>query len=234
MKCGRCCVSPSCTLSEFLYLFDYLHRNLPVETIETYLCLPLELHPEYEGNVRCMFLKDTQCSIHKARTGGCRLFGIPSLKELHISELEECKNSIKVSSGRGDIVFITQWLQQLIEIDARLYSFGVEPYYIKGFSIHCWLDIYFDDSLDFDVFDKIRVIMKQYIDLSAIKKSYTFKTNLREKIDKITILSSLLGSNDRDTIEQLLLSIRDDYPETGTYFYEEAIQFLNVSQETAQ
>ena len=97
-----------------------------------------------------------------------------------------------------------------------------------GFNLHCRLDIYFDDSLDFDIFNDIKQVLKQYIDLAEYKKYYTSQTGLKEKIDKIGILSALLSSGDKALLHPLLLSIRDDYPATGTYFYDEATAYLDV------
>lgn len=227
-QCGLCCVSPTCTLSEFIYLFHTLTNFIPSEEIRRYLQIPPQPHPDYSGNVRCFFLEDNRCAIHSARTGACRLFGIPSLKELKLSNMETCKHTITVTRGESDISFIQSWLDKLYQLDKTLYQYGEEPYFIKGFNIHCWLDIYFDDSLDFDVFYNIKATMNHYLDLSRYKKKYTFHTGLKEKTDKIGILSTLIGSGDSKSLHSLLISIRDDYPACGTYFYDEAAAFLKI------
>lgn len=227
-QCGICCVSPTCTLSEFIYLFHVLQNTSSTEKIIRYLQTPPELHPDYNGNVRCFFLEEKSCAIHPARTGACRLFGIPSLKELNLSNLEACRHHIEIVSGNSDISFIQSWLEKLCQLDRKLYDYAAEPYFIKGFNLHCWLDIYFDDSLDFDIFNDIKQVLKQYVDLAEYKNYYTSQTGLKEKIDKIGILSALLSSGDKALLHPLLLSIRDDYPATGTYFYDEAVAYLDV------
>jgi len=227
-KCGLCCVSPTCTLSEFLFLFDHIRKNCSPAIITRYLSAPAALHPDYEGNLRCPFLAGTLCEVHPARTGACRLFGIPSLKELGISNLEQCRNSITVVSGNGSLAAVQSWLEKLMSLEKTLYRADEEPYFIKGFNIQCWLDIYFDDSLDFDIFREIKNSMHRYIDLQEYAGSYKPQTGLKDKIDKITIFSSLLNCGDRATIQPLLLSIRDDYPATGTYFFEESNAFLST------
>ena len=54
-KCGLCCVSPTCTLSEFIYLFDYLQKSVNPEKVKEYILSPPEIHTDYEGNLRCIF-----------------------------------------------------------------------------------------------------------------------------------------------------------------------------------
>ena len=227
--CGLCCVSPTCTLSEFVYLFSYLCKNYPKHIVQKYVLTPLEIHPDYEGNLRCIFLKNDKCAIHYARTGACRLFGVPSLHNFEINNLEECKNGITITSGNGDSAFIKSWLDELVKLNESLYDFSQEPYFIRGFTIQCWLDIYFDDSLDFDVFHEIKEVMYRHIDLSYCNKSYALQTQLRDKFDKIAILSSLLYTScDIELVKKTVNSIKNDYPTTGTYFLEEATAYLSA------
>lgn len=226
--CGLCCVSPTSTLSEFIYLFNYLETNLSDKEILNFIQKPATLHEEYEGNSHCPFLDGKRCAIHPGRAGACRLFGIPSLKNMNIQNMEECRYNIEVISGRGDLPYIEEWLDELFEFESTLYPFGSEPYFIKGFNIHSWLDIIFDDTLDFDVFKTIKQIINDSINIDRFRNSYTLCTNIREKIDKIGILNSMIGISDGETLKKLLISIRDDYPLTGTYFYEEAQAFIST------
>ena len=227
-QCGQCCVSPTCTLAEFIYLFQFLHKNLAPERIKQYLLAPAEIHPDYEGNLCCIFLEKGKCAVHPGRTGACRLFGIPSLKELKLTNMEDCKNEVAIIKGNGNVTFVQSWLDRLYILEKKLYRSWEEPYFIKGFNIECWLDIYFDDSLDFDVFIEIKNSMNQYIDFVPFKKFYRPKTGLKEKIDKISILAALLDSGDQEAIKKVLLSIRNDYSLTGMYFYDESEAFLKI------
>lgn len=226
--CGECCVSPTSTMSEFIYLFHYLEENFSDEEIINFIKQPAKIHKDYEGNSHCPFLNGKLCAIHPGRAGACRLFGIPSLKDLGVQDLEECKYNITVVSGRGDLPFIESWLDELFLFESTLYEFGSEPYFIKGFNIHSWLDIVFDDSIDFDVFKTIKELISANINIYKFKSHYTLSTNIREKIDKIGILNTMIGVADAETIKKLLLSIRDDYPLTGTYFYEEAQAYIST------
>lgn len=226
--CGICCVSPTCTVSEFIYLFDYILSTQSQDFIRQAILQPIEEHPNYEGNLRCPFLKKKACTIHLGRPAGCRLFGIPSLHKMNISNMEKCINDLSITRGDGSLSFVTSWLEKLFAIDIALYNFAAEPYFVKGFNLQCWLDIYYDDEFDFDIFKIIRQIMHENIDLSFCKNEYHSQTRLKEKVDKISILQMLINTGDSQYIRQSLYSIRDDYPATGTYFYEEQQAFLNM------
>ncbi|MBD3317859.1 MAG: hypothetical protein GF344_18905 [Chitinivibrionales bacterium] len=226
--CGLCCVSPTCTLAEFIYLFDHARRFLAPSDLRALLATPPQLHPDYEGNSRCPFLRDNRCGIHAGRTGACRLFGIPSLAHLRIDGMEQCKNTVQVTKGQSNIEYIEQWLNRLVRVNEELHPFGVEPYFLRGLNIHCWLDIYFDELFDFDIFGDIRRLLHANLDLAIPAPYYTPSTNLREKVDKIGILPSFVGCGDRMGVHKLLVSIRDDYPLTGTYFYEEVEKMLEI------
>jgi hypothetical protein len=123
---------------------------------------------------------------------------------------------------------IRAWLDKLVELDSSLYSYNTEPFFVTGFNIHCWLDIYFDESFEVEVFGDIRRVMREYLELGEFAAGYTQQSGLKEKVDKITILSAMAGRAHPDTVRQLLVSIRDDYPKTGTYYHAEAQHLLDV------
>lgn len=224
LGCGRCCVSPTCTLVEFLYLFDYLCNTFSKESIADYCQLPHTPHPDFEGNLRCIFLNQSRCMVHKARTAACRIFGMQSMSKLGIKDLEECPNKITVEHEKG-VKWLKRWLDRLSSINSQLFAFNQEPYYVRGMTINCWLDLYFDRSISIDPFCQIREIMYQFVDLSFIK-NYVPRSGLKDKIDEITLLSFLLESGSQVELTSLLLSIRDNHPFAHTYFYEESQEYL--------
>jgi hypothetical protein len=227
-ECGLCCVSPTCTLAEFIYLMYNCQRSLPPEAMEKFLFSEPRMHEGHEGNLVCAFLKENRCMVHLYRTGACRVFGIPALEKLGIADMVSCFNAITVTKGRGDEEFIRLWLEKISHLNAGLYQFGREPYHVYGFNLECWLDVYFDNLISVDVFSEVRDVMKRHIDLSVYRNRYTPKTGLKEKVDKITLLSMLLDSGDRETLGGLLASIRDDYPLTGSYYVKEAQTLLDA------
>lgn len=224
--CGTCCVSPTCTLVEFLYIMQYSLNTLPESEIQRIISSSPRLHPAHDGNLQCPFLVANRCIVHKGRTGACRLFGVPALAEFGIKDMTECKHHIQILNGTSDFAFVKAWLTNLVALNRTFYAFEQEPYCIRGFNISCWLDLYFDETLDFDIFNELKHILHGAIDLSRWNAQGTPQTGLKEKVDKISLLQAILDSGDRGILQPLLLSIRDDYPLTGTYFYEEANMLL--------
>jgi Fe-S-cluster containining protein len=226
--CGQCCVCPTCMLSEFIYLISYARSSLPADEFARYILAPAVIHPDYDGNLICVFLDNARCPVHGGRTSGCRLFGLSALRDLGIADMVYCRNNIDALPGPADVKQVRTWLEMLVRLESTLYDFAAEPYMVQGFNIHCWLDIYFDATFDdCDVFADIRNIMRKYIDLSEFAARYIPQTGLKEKVDKITILSSMQGRADIPTVKALLNSIRNDYPATGTYYYTEAQRLID-------
>ena len=235
--CGQCCVCPTCMLSEFIFLIDHARRKLPEDTFaECIVARPCE-HTEYEGNLVCVFLDNRRCTVHDGRAGGCRLFGFPAMRDLNISGMVYCRHDIDAGGGGPvNAAYINTWLEKLCALENSLYPIAAEPYFVKGFNLHCWLDIYFDATFDdIDVFADIRRVMQKHIDLTAFAGRYgTGRTGLKEKVDKITILSSMQGRAEPAVVRRLLESIRDDYPFTGTYYTAEAQQLIASLVDMAQ
>ncbi|MDD5674105.1 MAG: hypothetical protein PHC61_08085 [Chitinivibrionales bacterium] len=232
-SCGTCCVSPTCTLAEFVYLMDFCVKNIPAQTLTDLLRQPARMHATCAGNLVCKFLQNKQCLVHDGRTGACRLFGVPTLSELNIASMEECAHGITVAQGQSDIEFIQDWLDDLFTYNQTLFACFSAPYFIKGLNLECWLDIYFENALDFDVFIDIRKIMHDNVDLHFLAERWKPLTSIKEKIDKIAVFHAMLGAAPVSELQDLLFSIRDDYPLTGTYYFEEAQAYLfRIEQES--
>jgi hypothetical protein len=227
-ECGACCVSPTCTLAEFVYLMHHCCAALSENQLRAFVLAAPRASETCDGNLVCQFLKDKLCSVHLWRTGACRLFGIPFLEKLGVANLVSCKHNIRIVSGENSEAFVRSWLDTLSQLNAGLYKFGKAPYHIFGLNLESWLDIYFDGSIEGDVFDDMRRVMKTNVDLALLAPQYVPKTGIKEKIDKISVLSMMLSSGDSASLRELLLSIRDDYPLTGTYFQREAQTFLDT------
>ena len=206
---------------------NFAVKQFNCSTLEKLICSPPHLHPEYEGNLHCVFLNDNMCALHDGRTGACRLFGIPDLSELGIMDLEVCSNRISVRGSFG-ADSIKSWLSRLVNIDSRLHPIGQSPYFVWGFNLSCWFDLYFDREIEFEPFSTIKNAMYKYLNLFPIVPGYNSQTGLKEKIDKISLFSAMIESADYNTLNGLLLSIRDDYPLTGDYFFKEANLFMEA------
>jgi hypothetical protein len=233
-QCGACCVSPACTLPEFIYVMDFCVKNIDDRRLARFLLASPRIHGGHEGNLHCIFLDNGRCLIHPGRAGACRLFGIPALDNMGIADMVSCAHKVTVVSGRGDEAFVRQWLDRLVGLNKKLYAFNAEPYFVRGFNLECWLDVYFDPLLSMEVFSDLKNILRENIDLRQFEAAYTPKTGLKEKVDKISILNAMVNIAEPSVVRELLLSIRNDYPFTGTYFFEEANTLLKSLDQGSQ
>jgi hypothetical protein len=223
--CGQCCVSPTCTLVEFIYLMRGMKECFSSDELRTLLAAPPVLSPTCEGNLLCRFLKDNRCAVHPARTGACRLFGTSASRDRGVADLVVCAHGIE-DENRTDPAAMQVWLDRLMDLNRAIYAVGTDPYFLFGLNLESWTDIYFDDSLNVDIFGDISKAMHEAVDLSAYASTYVARTGIKEKIDKISILSVMTGMGDADTLRELVTSIRDGYPFTGTYFRDESEVYL--------
>lgn len=223
LACGACCVSPTCTLLEFLYLMRHLLTTHPKETIRAMLCTPPALHPDYEGNLRCKVHDKVggRCLVHPSRTLACRLFGLPAISEFQIADLENCRKTDPSTKPSVERTQIEGWLLELTRLNTGVAPFYCEPYWIAGLNIECWLAVYFDPLLNHGIFGAIKDLLRQWLDLSFIEDVYRDRTELKDKTDKIGLLYELLKMGDTASVVELTQSIRNDYPLTGTYYLDE-------------
>lgn len=225
--CGECCVLPTTTLTEFVYLVRKGREELGSGRFDDAVLTPPRLSTVYDGNCECVFLVDGNCSLHPARTGACRLFGIPSLGQLGVADLVECAYAVPVS-GNADPAFVTDWLNRLMDLNRGLYPLDQHPFVLTGLNLAGWFDLYFDTTLDIPYFKHVREILHGLIDLSHLAQRYRPATGLRDKIDKINVFIELIDLGDAALLKQLLISIRDDYPLTGSWWHGEAQTYLKA------
>ncbi len=227
-----CCVSPSCTLLEFLYLMEHPAAGVPQYRLAELLMRPADIHPRFEGNLFCRFEHKGRCLLHQGRTLGCRLFGIAALNELGIQNLENCTFMQVRDLPSVSKETLTGWLQEISDLNAPFYNYYQEPYWLAGLNIECWLAVYFNDYLDDAVFLQLKEILRSRLKLAFLKGRFRDPTNLKEKADKIKLLYLLMQSGDKDKSLELTKSLIEDYPFTGTYFFKEAqnIQQLLINR----
>ena len=226
--CGTCCVSPNCTLVEFLYLIFRSREILSADEFSQAILAHSSIHPDYEGNLRCAFLNRQSCAIHNGRAGACRLFGIDALNTMGIGNMVSCSRHITTAGMPVDASFVSTWLARLVGLNRQIYAVDTEPFFLTGLSFECWLDIYFDQSIRHEFFKAIRATMHGYIDIEEFADRYRPKTNLSDKLDKIVAFHDFIDIGDAPTLRDIMLSIRNDYPHTGTYYYPEANRYLQT------
>ena len=230
--CGTCCVSPTCTVAEFIYLMNGILKTWSNDDIQTIITTPVNAHPEYPGNNVCALLAKNKCGVHPLRTGACRLFGIPALSHMHIKDMVYCRNEVTATGSITDIDAINKWLYRLIELNRTLHPLGTAPWYHVGFNIECWLDLYFDETLTQEYFINLRDTMRSSINLMRFAPHYHQRTGLHDKIISVERFSAGITSGDTAFLKLLLIDIRDSYPLTGTWFIEEAEAFLAEIEES--
>jgi hypothetical protein len=162
------------------------------------------------------------------RTGACRLFGVPALNDFGIDEMESCRYHPLAVSAEADADFIRGWLDKMVLLNRQLYPVGALPYAITGLNLYCWMDLYFDKTLTIPFFIQLQNTMHSFVDVRPMVPRYRPTTAIRDKIDKIHAFSELIDSGDSGLLLALLHSISNNYPLCGTYFIDEAQQYLSV------
>ncbi|OGJ86175.1 MAG: hypothetical protein A2268_01745 [Candidatus Raymondbacteria bacterium RifOxyA12_full_50_37] len=228
--CGQCCVSPTCTVVEFVVACEYLLENFSKENTEKILLAQPKIHPNYEGNLFCKFQdKETlRCIIHPARTMACRLFGLPVIDELDLNNIENCRKMNIASLPKVSPEKLKAWLSLLMEMNEPLAPYYQEPYWVAGFNIECWLAVYFDPLLDDEVFGILKKLLREELDLRFLEEKFIDKTELKDKTGKILLLYEIIRSGDTQTALSLIDQIRRSYPLTGAYYFEELQKLQNL------
>lgn len=223
--CGECCVSPTITLLEFIFLFDGLFKTFTTSEIQSLLLSPIQFHGRSEGNLQCKFLsKQGRCIIHPCRSMACRLHGLPVIEKLNIPGQENCLKIREEQTADIPLDELEKWLENLTHLNSELLEYYTAPFFIAGFNIECWLSVVYDPFLDMDPFIKIKKILNERFPQLALIP-YQDQTNLKEKTDKILFFSEFLKQGVSEELIELLDSISRDYPYTGTYFLQEAEKY---------
>ncbi len=221
-ECGRCCVSPTCTLVEFIFLIKSLLSYQTNENVQKLLSRNPLLHDGFDGNLHCVFqdIVSKKCIIHSGRTLACRFFGFPALDDLNISNLENCREITLPGNGPG-VKDIRSWLDRLTALNQHLTPYYCEPYWIAGFNVECWLAVYFDPMLNEGIFGEMKNVLRASIDLEFMDSGYVDITGLKEKTDRIALLYELIRAGDKPGSLHLIQDIRTNYPYTGSYYLDE-------------
>ncbi|MFP4522734.1 MAG: YkgJ family cysteine cluster protein [Fibrobacterota bacterium] len=234
--CGECCVSPNLTIIEFVYLTRHLLKILAKDELRDIFLKKMEPQPLYEGNYKCRFQDPTgKCLAHPGRALACRLHGMPVVEDLKIDGQVRCGKISKSESADIHVDKLRSWLERLTELNREVAPYYQAPYYIAGFIYEAWLDVYFDELLDDEVIGTYKEYLHKNLDLEFFRPYYKEYTGLKSKIQKISMIFILLDSGgEKEQIIKLLKSVRDDYPETSTYFYKEAGELIDLINKSNQ
>lgn len=226
--CGTCCVSPTVTLLEFVYLMDDLCRSGGEDLLASFLNKPTEFHARHDGNLVCRLLgPEGKCLAHSHRTMACRLHGLPVINELGIRNLENCEKVEPRLQPQIPVDRLRAWLGRLTTLSENIQEKYEEPYWLTGLNLECWLAVVYDPLMDMGPFRRAKEILQSRF---PMLREFGFKneTRLREKVDKISMLFEFFSVGVSEDVLEILDSIMNDYPQTGTYYLKEAEDYKKV------
>lgn len=161
--------------------------------------------------------------VHDGRAMACRLFGLPAMNLLKISNLENCKK-MTIPHDSTTVQSIQEWLTHLSEINNSFAPYYAEPYWIAGLNMECWLALYFDPWLNDGMLGELKTALQTSLNLSFLENKYRDYTDLKGKTDKIALLYELIKIGAKKEALELIADIRYGYPLTGTYYLDELVK----------
>lgn len=220
--CGACCVSPHVTLVEFCYLMQEV-LDRPLEFRSWFFSRVLDPHPQAVGSLLCRFqLPDGRCSSYFRRPLACRLHGHAVMEEVGLSSEASCP----VSSERLiclSLETVYRLLDGLSSLNQRFYLHYLQPYWLSGLNIECWLTILFHDWPQAYFMSLKSLLARQFgPGLLRLAPLYRQPVRLAEKLSLIEIFQEELRQGRTANLFHFLEKIREDFPETGAYYYYEA------------
>lgn len=222
--CKGCCVSPTITLTEFIYMMRYLLKTYKREIFLKFITYPMRPHPQFEGNYYCRFQSENgYCGLHEGRALACRLHGLPVIEDLGIKNLENCTIMDKSECPQVNVKEINGWIDELLLCNQELRpDYGDEFHHIIGLNVECWLDIAFWDNISSNIIRNLQNLIRSLLPEDLIINGYLPHTEISEKIDAVSLLEMLINSGDKDAVENILDHLQNKYPTAGTYFSDDA------------
>lgn len=222
--CTACCVSPTMTLLEFIYLFKSQQKKLVTDDFRYMQGLEsLIPHKRFEGHYKCPFQATNGfCSVHPTRPMACRLHGLPVLDDLEIADLENCRIMDRDFLPKVEVKEAKNWLSHLLAMNRALFpEYGEGLAQIIGLQWPCWMDIVFgpemtDQSL-LPLRKAARGVLEINQDLLAVAT-----TQIVEKVAYIGLLEMMLSMGDAHTALEMLNDLPKRFVGTGSYWENEA------------
>ena len=227
---GDCCVSPTMTAPEFVYMMQEAQRLYSNEELIEFIKEPFIEHKIFAGNQHCRFqdMKTGRCQIYLGRAAACRLHGHKILKDFGDENLEMCPRN----PGNQEAL-TKEHFQSFINVINKLNNdfkiYYKEPYFFYSLNLDSWIDFYLNPEIASE-----RPALE--IDSTFLSENLTFK--VEQKHSQLTTLSGKLN-----TIEQMFYAIHDkdydlaliksesllyDFPSVGSYYLVEAKQMIDI------
>lgn len=233
---GECCVSPTMTAIEFIYMMHGAMETLTHQRLLAFLTEPVKEHLFYQGNAHCRFqdMENGRCQNYDHRALACRLHGHEALRVYQTEEMEFCD---KKPDHKQDLK--KSGLDERLEL-IRLYNDQLnipysEPWYLCSFNLEGWLDFYYNPSLSEQRADLASLYETLHKELTLPEITNRMQlTTLGGLFNVIETLYMAIEQGDGNLALKCLNSILNDFPSTGSYYLEEAEQMKTILLSSAQ
>ena len=226
--CGKCCISPHMTLVEFCYMFIPMRENSG-ELVDI-LSRSIDDHQAFPGQLKCRFQStDNRCSIHSHRPLACRMHGHAAMEEMGQMYNVHCKKTKPIGKPLlvDDVYFL---LDAVNDLNNQIYDHYKAPYWVCGMTSEVWLTIAFTDNVR-PLFKELREIILRECNLKDFENKFNRLVRLEEKLVLVDQFNRSIDIESPETLASLLNRIKDDFPETGTYYYFEAEYYAKQLKE---
>lgn len=233
---GHCCVSPTMTAPEFVWMILGAFASRPREEWQYQVSAPGREHFTYAGNAHCRWqLAGGLCGNYVHRALSCRLHGHDALRALASDNTESCD-----LHPAGYLALSTNLLGKLlaevtqINEDAGL-PYG-EPYYMQSLNLECWLDFMQHPSYcqDRESLQPLRTYLDRYLGHLPWPKPIPTHTTLNAKLGEIDKLYMAIAQGDGASVLRHLDSLENDYPSCATFWVTEARHFRKMLLEAIE
>jgi Fe-S-cluster containining protein len=224
---GECCVSPTMTAIEFVYMMKNAQIQFSEEKLRDYLTQSLVEHKFYAGNSWCRF-QDTQtgrCQNYTGRALACRLHGHEALRVYATPEMEFCAKQPDHDRLLND-TGLDKLLGTIRDYNDKTPALYQSPYYLVSLNLESWIDFYYHPEWTSNrpVLQELSQFLLTALDLPLFEKHKPI-TTLAGKFAAIDRFYQAVHDGDGHKALEEISSIQHDFPSVGSYFLDEARQF---------
>lgn len=227
---GECCVSPTMTAVEFVYMMLGLQETRTHEEISIFLGDQVREHLFYAGNAHCRFqhLENGRCQNYEHRAMACRLHGHEALRAYQTDDLEFCDKKPdheKNLKKEG----LDQRLQLIRDYNEKLQIPYSEPWYFCSLNLESWLDFYYTPRLSENRPELLHIyqLLRDNLQLPEIVGRIQL-TTLEGQLNTIETLYMAIEKGEGSLALDCLNSLIEHYPSTGSYYLDEARQMKEI------